>query len=75
MKSEVIGLKTENKKEYPVLKQHKDGTIVLFVKNNTGTCLSNSGSIGNNNGVYRDTWNEVGFTKLPIGVKLVLEND
>ena len=73
MKSEVIEIDVKRKKDYPVLKISENGTIVLFIKKDEGVCLSN---INNYNiGDFSSVWVEEDFDKLPIGDKVILEND
>ncbi len=71
MKAERFKAETKPERTYPYLGEYPNGTIVLFIKKNTGVCV-NGGPIYAC-GYHSDIWDESAVKRME--GKLILSND
>lgn len=76
MKSEIVGESQEKQEwKFPCLAIHKDGTIVLFIRDCVGTLVVAISDEKGSEGVFLQSWNMSNFKLLPKSTKVILQND
>jgi hypothetical protein len=69
----IENIKQEIKVDYPCMKKHYSGNVVLFNKSNCGTLLMKGDSSSYKIGDYREDWIEINFE--PIDYSITLSNE